>query len=65
MKYLRLPLGASFKAKSIWNGIIEKVERCLAGWKKHLYLFKRGRITLFKGTLTNLSLFPLSASVAN
>jgi hypothetical protein len=34
MKYLGLLLGASFKAKSIWNDIIEKVERLLAGWKR-------------------------------
>jgi hypothetical protein len=47
MKYLGLPLGASFKAKPIWNGIIEKVEHCLAGWKQ-LYLSKGGRITLMK-----------------
>jgi hypothetical protein len=53
MKYLGLPLGASFKAKPIWNGIIEKVERCLAGWKR-LYLSKGGRITLIKSTLSNL-----------
>jgi hypothetical protein len=26
MKYLGLPLGASYKATSIWNGIIEKME---------------------------------------
>jgi hypothetical protein len=30
MKYLGLPLGTSFKTKSIWNGIIEKIERRLA-----------------------------------
>jgi len=28
MKYLGLPLGASFKAKSIWDDIIEKDGRC-------------------------------------
>jgi hypothetical protein len=32
MKYLGLPLGASFKAKSIWNGVIEKIEHWLVGW---------------------------------
>jgi hypothetical protein len=32
MKYLGLPLGASYKATSIWNDIIEKMERWLAGW---------------------------------
>jgi hypothetical protein len=31
LNYLDLPLRASFKAKSIWDGIIEKVERHLDG----------------------------------
>jgi hypothetical protein len=31
MKYLSLPLGASYKAKSIWDGIIEKSVVWLAG----------------------------------
>jgi hypothetical protein len=65
MKYLGLPLGASFKAKSIWDDIIEKVERRLAGWKR-MYLSKGGRVTLIKSTLSNLptyfmSLFPPSS----
>ena len=69
MKYLGLPLGAKFKDKSIWNPILEKMERRLAGWKK-LYLSKGGRVTLIKSTLSNLptyflSLFPIPASVAN
>ena len=69
MKYLGLPLGAKFKDKSIWNPILEKMERKLASWKK-LYLSKGGRVTLIKSTLSNLptyflSLFPISASVAN
>jgi hypothetical protein len=33
MKYLGLPLGVSYRATSIWNGIIEKMECRLAGWK--------------------------------
>ena len=69
MKYLGLPLGAKFKDKSIWNPIMEKIERRLAGWKC-LYLSKGGRVTLIKSTLSNLptyflSLFPIPASVAN
>ena len=69
MKYLCLPLGAKFKDKSIWNPILEKMERKLASWKK-LYLSKGGRVTLIKNTLSNLptyflSLFPIPASVAN
>ena len=53
MKYLSLPFGAKFKDKSIWNPILEKMERKLAGWKK-LYLSKGGRVTLIKSTLSNI-----------
>ncbi len=31
MKYLGLPLGAHFKESTIWNPIIERMERRLAG----------------------------------
>jgi hypothetical protein len=69
VKYLCLPLGASYKAKHIWDSVIEKVEYQLAKWKM-TYLSKDGRITLIKSTLANLptyymSLFPLPASIAN
>ena len=69
MKYLGLPLGAKFKDKTIWNPILEKMGRRLAGWKR-LYLSKGGRATLIKSTLSNLptyflSLFPIPVSVAN
>ena len=43
MTHLGMPLGSSFKAIGVWNPIIEKVERRLAGWKK-LYLSKRGTV---------------------
>ena len=59
MKYLGLPLGEKFKDKSIWNPILEKMERKLAGWKK-LYLSKGGRVTLIKALpLTFLLIFSL------
>jgi hypothetical protein len=69
LQYLGMPLGASFKAKPIWNGVVEKIERRLASWKR-MYLSKGGRITLIKSTLSNLptyllSLFLIPASVAN
>ena len=69
MKYLGLPLGAPFKAKSIWNPIIECMEKRLAGWKR-LYLSKGGKVTLIKSTLSSLptyflSLFPIPAGVAH
>jgi hypothetical protein len=44
MKYLGLPLGAAYKAASIWNEVTEQMERRLAGWKK-LYLSKGGQVT--------------------
>jgi hypothetical protein len=53
LKYLGLPLGASYKAKHIWDGVIEKLEHRLANWKM-LYLSKGGRVTLIKSTLANL-----------
>ena len=40
MSYLGMPLGAHFKDASIWNPILERVEKKLAGWKR-LYLSKR------------------------
>jgi hypothetical protein len=69
LKYLGLPLGASFKAKSIWDGIFGKIERRLASWKQ-MYLCKGDRVTLIKSALSNLpkyflSLFPIPASVAS
>jgi hypothetical protein len=68
MKYLGLPLGATYKATSMWNGVIELMECRLASWKK-LYLSKGGWLTLIKSTLSNLptyylSLFPVPMSVA-
>ena len=39
MTYLGMLLGASYKSPYIWNLILEKIERKLAGWKK-LYLSK-------------------------
>jgi hypothetical protein len=68
LQYLGMPLGAPYKALEIWNPIIEKVERRLAGWQK-MYLSKGGRLTLLKSTLSSLptyylSLFPIPVSVA-
>jgi hypothetical protein len=42
LKYLGLLLETSFKAKSIWDGVIEKIECRLASWKM-MHLSKGGR----------------------
>jgi hypothetical protein len=34
LKYLGLPLGAPYKAKSSWDEVIGKIERRLASWKR-------------------------------
>jgi hypothetical protein len=31
MKYLGLPLGASYKATSLWNGVVKQLERQMVG----------------------------------
>ena len=59
MSYLGMPLGAHYKDSSIWNPIIERMEKKLAGWKQ-LYLSKGGRLTLLKGTLLSLPTYYLS-----
>jgi len=69
MTYLGLPLGASYKFVSTWKGVVEKMKRRLAGWKR-MYLSKGGRLTLIKSTLSNLpmyllSMFPIPLKVAN
>ncbi|XP_065619630.1 uncharacterized protein LOC136063338 [Quercus suber] len=69
LRYLGLPLGAKFKELSIWNPILEKIERRLARWKR-LYLSKGGKVTLIKSTLSSLptyflSLLPLPGKAAN
>ena len=43
ISHIGMPLGASHNSPSIWNPILEKFKRKLAGWKK-LYLSKGGRL---------------------
>lgn len=63
MKYLGVPLGAGFKEKAIWNPILEKANKRLAGWKR-LYLSKGGRVTLIKSNLSRIPTYLLSFSDA-
>ena len=59
MIYLGIPLGTSYKTASIWNPILERMEKKLADWKQ-LYLSKGGRLTLLKSTLSSLPTYYLS-----
>ena len=59
MRYLGLPLRAHYMDSSIWNPIIEKMEKRLAGWKR-LYQLKGGRLILLKSTLSSLPTYFLS-----
>jgi len=68
LKYLGLLLGAPFKSKAILDGVVEKIEKRLASWKK-IYLCRGGHLTLIKSTLSSLptyfmSHFHLPASIA-
>ena len=59
MIYLGMPLGSLYKTASIWNPILERMEKKLSGWKR-LYLSKGGRLTLLKSTLSSLLTYYLS-----
>jgi hypothetical protein len=68
LKYLGLPLGASFKLKAMWRDLEDLMAWRLAPWKWS-YLSKGGRVALIKSTFSNmstylLSLFPILADVA-
>jgi hypothetical protein len=42
MKYLGLPFGAPYNSATIWNDIVEKMERRLVGWKRLICRRERG-----------------------
>ena len=64
MKYLGMLLGTPYKIASVWNPILERMEKKLSGWKR-LYLLKGGGggLTLAKSTLSSLPMYYLSLFV--
>ena len=62
LKYLGMLLGTPYKTASVWNPILERMEKKLLGWKR-LYLSKGGRLTLVKSTLSSLPMYYLSLFV--
>ncbi len=53
MTRLGVPLGLSFKARTIGNPILENMEHMLVGWKK-LHFSKVDRLILLKSMLSSL-----------
>ncbi|GMP71230.1 hypothetical protein CsSME_00029724 [Camellia sinensis var. sinensis] len=66
VSYLGLPLGASFKETKVWDGVVDRVQRRLARWKRQ-YLSKGGRITLIKSVISSIptSYRGISCGIAN
>ena len=56
--YLRLPLGASYKSKIVWDGVEERFRKSLALWKRQ-YISKCGRLTLIRSILMTLPFYLL------
>ena len=54
--YLGLPLGAQYKSVAVWDGVGERFQKRLAMWKRQ-FIFKRGRITLIRSTLSSMSIY--------
>ena len=46
-KYLGLPLCLGFPKKSLWDSVVERIEKKLSSWESK-YLSMGGRITLIK-----------------
>lgn len=59
VSYLGLPLGAKYKATSIWDPVIKRVDKRLASWKGRL-LSKGRRLVMLNSVLTNLPNYFLS-----
>ncbi|RVW95287.1 Transposon TX1 uncharacterized 149 kDa protein [Vitis vinifera] len=57
--YLGMPLGASFKSTSVWDGVEDRFRKRLGMWKRQ-YLSKGGRTTLIQSTLSNLPIYLMS-----
>lgn len=57
--YLRIPLCAKFKSKTVLDLIIERVSKRLGSWRAP-FLSKGGRLTLLKSALVSISNYCLS-----
>ncbi|GKV47542.1 hypothetical protein SLEP1_g54439 [Rubroshorea leprosula] len=58
-KYLGIPIGGNNRRKSMWQPMVQSVERKLDSWKGR-YLSMGGRITLINSVLSSLPVFLMS-----
>ena len=59
ISYLGMPLCSRWVTKSLWNPVVERVERKLFSWKA-TYLSIGGRVPLIKYVLSNLPVYYFS-----
>jgi len=59
MKYLGLPLGGSPKSITLWDPMVEKVQKKTTCWKKN-YISLGGRTILIKTTMSNIPTYYMS-----
>ncbi|WJZ81860.1 hypothetical protein VitviT2T_001675 [Vitis vinifera] len=57
--YLGLPLGARFKEVATWDGVEERLRKRLSLWKRQ-YIYKGGRMTLIRSTLSSMPIYCMS-----
>lgn len=57
--YLKLPLGVLYKSMAAWDRVEVRFRRRLATWKRQ-YIFKRGRLTLIRSTLSRMPIYFMS-----
>ena len=57
--YLGIPLGANHKSVAVWDGVEERFRKRLALWKTQ-FIFKGGRITLIRSTLSSMPIYLMS-----
>ncbi|RVX19039.1 Transposon TX1 uncharacterized 149 kDa protein [Vitis vinifera] len=57
--YLGIPLGANHKSVAVWDGVEERFRKRLALWKRQ-FIFKGGRITLIRSTLSSMPIYLMS-----
>lgn len=59
VKYLGLPLRERFKAKAMWEPVVERIQKRLSSWKEK-FLSKGGKLVIIKSIISSMPLYFLS-----